>query len=45
VEFGGALIPVFAGRNTVQNEELIVATAKAVKKARANAGRAVMSYS
>lgn len=33
VEFGGDLIPVMAGPNTVENEEMIVATAKAVKKA------------
>lgn len=31
VEFGGALIPVFAGPNMVESEELIVETAKAVK--------------
>ena len=36
VEFGGPLIPVFAGPNTVENEEMIVATAKAVKKAGAH---------
>lgn len=33
VEFGGALVPVFAGPNMVENEQLIIATAKAVKKA------------
>ena len=31
VEFGGKLVPVFAGPNTVENEEMIVNTAKAVK--------------
>lgn len=31
VEFGGDLIPVFAGPNMVESEELIVNTAKAVK--------------
>jgi 3-deoxy-7-phosphoheptulonate synthase len=31
VEFGGELIPVFAGPNMVESEELIVSTAKAVK--------------
>ena len=31
VEFGGDLIPVFAGPNMVESEELIVETAKAVK--------------
>ena len=31
VRFGGTLIPVFAGPNTVENEEMIVRTAKAVK--------------
>ncbi len=31
VEFGGPLVPVFAGPNMVENEELIVNTAKAVK--------------
>jgi 3-deoxy-7-phosphoheptulonate synthase len=36
VEFGGPLVPVFAGPNTVENEEMIVATAKAVKKAGAH---------
>jgi 3-deoxy-7-phosphoheptulonate synthase len=36
VQFGGPLIPVFAGPNTVENEEMIVATAKAVKKAGAH---------
>ena len=36
IEFGGPLIPVFAGPNTVENEEMIVATAKAVKKAGAH---------
>lgn len=33
VEFGGPLIPVMAGPNTVENEAMIVATAKAVKAA------------
>jgi 3-deoxy-7-phosphoheptulonate synthase len=33
VEFGGSLIPVMAGPNTVENEAMIVATAKAVKAA------------
>jgi 3-deoxy-7-phosphoheptulonate synthase len=36
VEFGGPLIPLFAGPNTVENEEMIVATAKAVKKSGAH---------
>ena len=36
VEFGGSLIPVMAGPNTVENEEMIVATAKAVKAAGAH---------
>lgn len=36
VEFGAKLIPVFAGPNTVENEEMIVATAKAVKSAGAH---------
>jgi 3-deoxy-7-phosphoheptulonate synthase len=36
VEFGGPLIPIFAGPNTVENEEMIVATARAVKKAGAH---------
>ncbi len=31
IEFGGDLIPVMAGPNTVETEELIVATAKAIK--------------
>jgi len=31
VEFGGPLVPVFAGPNMVENEDLIVNTAKAVK--------------
>jgi 3-deoxy-7-phosphoheptulonate synthase len=33
VEFGGDLIPVMAGPNTVETEELILKTAHAVKKA------------
>ena len=36
VTFGEALIPVFAGPNTVENEEMIVATAKAVKSSGAH---------
>ena len=31
VTFGGDLIPVFAGPNTVEDEEMIVNTARAVK--------------
>ena len=31
VTFGGDMIPVFAGPNTVEDEEMIVNTAKAVK--------------
>ncbi|KAA3651812.1 MAG: 3-deoxy-7-phosphoheptulonate synthase [Proteobacteria bacterium] len=31
VEFGGELVPIFAGPNMVESEALIVATAKAVK--------------
>jgi 3-deoxy-7-phosphoheptulonate synthase len=31
VEFGGPLVPIFAGPNTVENQEMIVATAKAIK--------------
>lgn len=31
VEFGGSLVPVFAGPNMVESEDLIVSTAKAVK--------------
>ena len=31
VEFGGPLIPVMAGPNTVENEEMIVKTAKSIK--------------
>src|SRR5437016_945721 len=31
VPFGGRLIPIFAGPNTVENEDMIVATAKTVK--------------
>lgn len=31
VEFGGELIPIFAGPNMVESEELIVSTAKSVK--------------
>ena len=33
IEFGGDLIPVMAGPNTVENEEMIVDIAKSVKKA------------
>jgi 3-deoxy-7-phosphoheptulonate synthase len=33
VEFGGELVPVFAGPNMVESRELIVETAKAVKSA------------
>lgn len=33
VEFGGPLVPVMAGPNTVENEAMIVATARAVKAA------------
>src|SRR3546814_17603175 len=33
IEFGGRLVPVMAGPNTVENEELIVKTAVGVKKA------------
>ena len=36
VEFGGDLIPVFAGPNMVESEELIVNTAKAVKSSGAH---------
>ena len=36
VEFGGPLIPIMAGPNTVENEEMIVATAEAVKAAGAH---------
>lgn len=36
VEFGGDLVPVLAGPNTVENEELIVKTAIGVKKAGAH---------
>lgn len=36
VIFGGPLIPVFAGPNTVENKDMIVATAEAVKKAGAH---------
>lgn len=32
VEFGGKLVPVMAGPNTVENEELIVTTAIGIKK-------------
>ena len=31
IEFGGDLIPVMAGPNTVENEEMIVETAKSIK--------------
>ncbi|NQW10003.1 MAG: 3-deoxy-7-phosphoheptulonate synthase [Alphaproteobacteria bacterium] len=40
VEWGGKLIPVLAGPNTVENEEMIVKTALAVKKAGAHYLRA-----
>jgi len=36
VEFGGEHVPIMAGPNTVENEEMIVATAKAVKAAGAH---------
>lgn len=36
VEFGGSLIPVFAGPNTVESPELIIETALEVKKAGAH---------
>jgi len=36
VEFGGAHVPVFAGPNMVENQELIIETAKAVKYAGAD---------
>jgi 3-deoxy-7-phosphoheptulonate synthase len=36
VEFGGSLIPIMAGPNTVENEKMIVDTAKAVKKSGAH---------
>ena len=36
VEFGGDLIPVFAGPNMVESKDLIVDTAKAVKKSGAH---------
>jgi len=36
VEFGGKLIPVFAGPNTVEDEKMIVETARAVKAAGAH---------
>jgi 3-deoxy-7-phosphoheptulonate synthase len=36
VDFGGDLIPVFAGPNMVESESLIVETAKAVKKSGAH---------
>ena len=32
IEFGGDLVPVMAGPNTVENEELIVKTAIGIKK-------------
>jgi 3-deoxy-7-phosphoheptulonate synthase len=40
IEFGKNLIPVFAGPNTVENEDMIVATAKAIKKSGAHFLRA-----
>ena len=36
IEFGGNLIPVMAGPNTVENEEMIVEVAKSVKKSGAH---------
>ena len=36
IEFGGKLVPVMAGPNTVENEDLIVRTAIGVKKAGAH---------
>ncbi|MGQ9368571.1 3-deoxy-7-phosphoheptulonate synthase [Azospirillum sp. ST 5-10] len=36
VEFGGPLVPIMAGPNTVENEAMIVDTAKAVKAAGAH---------
>jgi 3-deoxy-7-phosphoheptulonate synthase len=36
VEFGGKLIPIMAGPNTVENEEMIVNTAKAIKSSGAH---------
>jgi 3-deoxy-7-phosphoheptulonate synthase len=33
VEFGGALIPIMAGPNTVENRDMILRTAEAVKRA------------
>jgi 3-deoxy-7-phosphoheptulonate synthase len=35
-EFGGDLVPVMAGPNTVENEELIIHTAKGIKEAGAH---------
>lgn len=40
VEFGGKLIPVMAGPNTCENEEMIVRTALAIKKSGAHFLRA-----
>ena len=36
VEFGGSLVPIFAGPNTVESAELIIDTALAVKKSGAH---------
>ena len=36
IEFGGELIPVMAGPNTVENEEMIVEVAKSIKKSGAH---------
>ena len=36
VNFGGDLIPIFAGPNMVENEELIIETAKSIKKSGAH---------
>ena len=36
IEVGGDLIPVFAGPNTVENEKMIIETARAVKKSGAH---------
>ena len=36
IEFGGNLIPIFAGPNLVESEEMIVETAKSVKKSGAH---------
>ena len=36
VDFGGNMVPIFAGPNMVESEELIVETAKAVKSSGAH---------